>query len=77
MTPASLLATSHISPNLLLMLATFLLLKQGLGAATHPKCSRLKAFRNLLITVASVICLVAAAGVLQLCYRLSDVGVPF
>jgi len=66
MTLANLLASPHISPNLLAMLAIFLLLRQGLSATTRPKCSRAEAVRNLLMTVATVICLVVAAGVAQL-----------
>lgn len=66
MTLLTLVATRHISLTVLVMLANFMLLKQGLNAATRPESTKAQAFRNLLLAVASVICLVAAAGVLQL-----------
>jgi len=66
MTLVTLVATRHISLTVLVMLANFLLLKQGLNAATRPNRQRRRHCAFCLISVASVVCLVAAAGVLQL-----------
>jgi len=60
----ALVAAGQVSLTVLGTVATFLLLQQGLRAATRPRANR-QAIRNLLLTVASIVCLVAAIGILH------------
>ncbi len=65
----TLATTRHVSLTVLVVVANFLLLQEGLSAATRPGSTKAQAVRNILIAVASVICLLAAVGIMQLISR--------